>query len=70
MEKIKKPPNCSHWSKLKWLVVPDPLRLSLQWIRVKLHVGGKRMLTIAAGITTEFQNGRWQRKEEEKVWPA
>lgn len=62
MEKTKKSPNTSHWSKLKRLVVPDLLRLSLKWIRFKLHFGGRETLTIAAGIATEFQNGRRQRK--------
>ena len=31
------------------------------------------MLTITTGITTEtpeFQDGTWERKDEEKVWPT
>lgn len=60
----KESPYSRHWPKLKWLVVPELLRPSLKWIRSKLHVGGKGMLTIAAAITTELQNGRWQKKEK------
>lgn len=51
-------------------VIPDPPRLSLKGVGFKLHVGGKGRLTTAAGFTTEFHKRRWQRKEEEKVWPA
>lgn len=38
-ESRMEPPNSGCWSKLKWLVVPDPPRLSLKWIRFKRGVG-------------------------------
>jgi len=39
-----------------------------------IHTGcwGKGMLTITTGITMEtpeFRDGRWERKDEEQVWP-
>lgn len=57
------PPNSSYWLKLKWLVVPDPARLSLKRIRFKLGVGVRGRQLPQKLQTFRMEDGRGRVKK-------